>query len=156
MNKQIENIIVETLTWFDNVKREDENITVLKHEAPEPLRNSIYNAHGDRFPDDWIYDKYHSILNALTSYTIENADDMEEKRAEIVDGLVDVYTSDLTAWLNSHNSNVYYLTRAQEEYGAQTDGFKLLMSAQYMAIDEIYEEVVSYLKAEAGKEEEEK
>src|SRR3990167_5483241 len=147
MNKQIENIIVETLTWFDNVKREDENITVLKHEAPEPLRNSIYNAHGDRLPDDWIYDKYHSILDALAGYTIESADDIDEQRAEIVDGLVDVYTFDLTAWLNSHNSNVYYLTQAQEEYGAQTDGFQLLMSAQYVAIDEIYSEAMSYLTA---------
>ena len=149
MKKQtIEKVINDTLAQFEVVKRGDNSIVVLKQDAPEALRDSVHSAHGDRLPDDWIYDKYQSILSTLAGYTITDADGLEDNRAEIVDGLVDVYTSDLTAWLNSHNANVYYMTEAQEEYGAQTDGFKLLMSAQYMAIDEIAGEVISYLQAQ--------
>ena len=144
----MERVVNDALAQFEYVKRGEESITILKSEAPEALRDSVRAAHGDRLPNNWIHDKYHSILDALSGYTIEDMDDVEENRAEIVDGLVDVYTSDLTAWLNSHNANVYYLTQAQEEYGAQEDGFKLLIMAQYAAIDDIASEVISYLQAQ--------
>ena len=141
----MQKIIEDTLAFFEQKKRGDENIIVLKSEAPKALRDSVMDAHGDRLPNDWIYNQYYSILETLSNYTIESADDIEENRSEIVDGLVDVYTSDLTAWLNSDNRNVYYMTEAQEEYGNQADGFKLLAMAQYKAIDEIFSEVESYL-----------
>jgi len=137
------NKIDETLKHFKTQKRGDDTITVLKDGAPEDLLESIHQAHGDRLPDDWVYDKYHSILDAISGY---DNDDLDEIRPEIVDGLVDVYTSDLTAWLHSSNYNVYYMTEAQEEYGAQEDGFKLLQMAQYKAIDEIYGYVQNYLE----------
>src|SRR3990167_4439657 len=124
--KTMEQVINNTLAQFTTVKRGEDTITILKDTAPEELRNSVREAHGDRLPNDWIYQKYYHILDALSGYTIENIDGVEDNRGEIVDGLVDVYTSDLTAWLNSHNANVYYITEAQEEYGAQVDGFKIL------------------------------
>lgn len=151
MKKQtMEEVINDTLAQFEYVKRGEASIIILKHGAPEALRDSVLNAHGDRLPDDWIYNKYHGVLDAFAGYTIEDADGLDDNRAEIVDGLVDVYTSDLTAWLNSHNANVYYLTEAQEEYGAIEDGFKLLMLAQYKAIDEIAGEVIAYLTAQVA------
>lgn len=149
MKKQtMEQIINEALSQFEIVKRGDNDIVVLKREAPEALRDSVHKAHGDRLPKDWIYDKYHSIIDAFAGYAIEDTDGLDENRPEIVNGLVDVYTGDLTAWLNSSIYNVYYMTEAQEEYGPETDGFKLLMSAQYKAIDDIAGEVISYLTAQ--------
>lgn len=151
----MENTIKEALSYFTTktLKGGDDTIVVLKDDAPESLRDSIHEAHGDRMPDDWIYGKYQSILADLSGYTITCADDIEENRAEIVDGLVDAYTSDLTAWLNISPHNVYYMTEAQEEYGAQEDGFKILQMAQYKAIDEIYGEVANYLKSKQEAEE---
>lgn len=151
--KKMNKLINETLKYFSTVKRGDEIITILQDTAPKALRDSVHQAHGDRLPDDWIFDKYVEILERLAEYELTNVDSLEENRAEIVDGLVDVYTSDLTAWLNKDNRNVYYLTEAQEEYGQQEDGFKLLAMAQYMAINEIYSEVVSYLRAQVDAEE---
>jgi len=151
MTKTIE----KALSWFESVKRGEENITILKSGAPEALHDSVMKAHGDRLPDNWIYDKYESILDAFGQYDIEDAEQLEDNRAEIVDGLVDVYTSDLTEWLNSNNSNVYYLTEALEDLDGK-DGFRALMMAQYKAIDEIFSEVAGYLAAEeekAGEEE---
>lgn len=145
----MEQIIRKTLEQFTTKKREGEveSIIILKDTAPEALRDSIMQAHGDRLPDDWIYETYCSILETLSGYTIESADDLEEHRPEIVDGLVDVYTQDLTAWLSRHPSNVYYIEAAREEYGStDNDGFKMLQIAQYKAIDEIYGEVAEYIK----------
>lgn len=51
----------------------------------------------------------------------------------------DIYTSDLTKWLNSHPSKVYYLTEVLEEYGDIKDGFKLLSLAQIRAKEEVYQ-----------------
>ena len=145
----MEKIINDTLAQFELIKRGDDNIIILKSEAPEALRDSVRSAHGDSMPNDWIYNKYQSVLEALSGYTINSIDDLSENLPEIVDGLVDVYTSDLTAWLNSKNSNVYYLTEALQEWGGNdADGFRLLMLAQYKAIDEIASEVITYLTAQ--------
>jgi hypothetical protein len=146
---KIEKIITEALTHFESKKRHgtDDEIILLKISAPEALRDSVREAHGNRLPDDWIYQKYHDLLAAFSERDIKSLDDFEETRTEIVDGHVDIYTSDLTAWLNGHNTNVYYLTEVLEE-GGVTDGFRLLMQAQYKAIDEIASEVVDYITAQ--------
>jgi hypothetical protein len=133
------------INQFETKKRGEDTITVFKDNATQELKNSVYKAHGDRLPTDWIFDKYLEILEDLSNYTINSIDDVEEYRSEIVDGLVDVYTSDLTSWLNSSNYNVYYIEESQKEYGAQEDGFKMLSMAQYKAIDDIYSYVISLL-----------
>ena len=141
----MQKIIKKYLSQLENKKRGEETITVFADNASEELKASVRAAHGEQLPSDWVFDIYQSILDALGQYTIERIDDVEENRAEIVDGLVDCYTSDLTAWLNSSNYNVYYMTEAQEEYGAEIDGFKILSMAQYKAIDDIFSEVVALL-----------
>lgn len=142
LSKKIE----KYLACFKYKKRDNgEGFMHLIDNPPEELRESVYKAHGDRLPDDWIYDKYHSILESFSQYDINDIDDIDEARAEIVDGLVDVYTHDLTGWLHSHNSNMYYLGEAREEFGQAENGFNLLMMAQYRAIDEIFGEVVDLL-----------
>lgn len=130
---------------FETKKRNEDTITVFKTNRSEELQDSVYKAHGDRLPNDWIFSTYCGILGSISDYTINTIDDIEDNRSEIVDGLVDVYTSELTAWLNSHNENVYYIEEVQKEYGMQEDGFKLLAMAQYMAIDEIFSEVINLL-----------
>ena len=126
---------------------EEKTITVFADDASEKLKDGVYKAHGELMPSDWIFEKYREILDDLTNYDINNIDDVEENRGEIVDGLVDVYTSDLTAWLNSNNYWVEYLGEAVSELGA-SDGFAILSGAQYKAIDEIYSEVINLLSQE--------
>lgn len=143
-------LLNETLGYFEVKKRGEDDIVVLKPEAPQALKDSIRAAHGDRLPDDWIYNKYQSIVSNLSGYTISNTDDLEENRPEIVDGLVDVYNNDRTAWLASHLGNAALVDEARAEYGGDcSDVFDMIGKGQYYAIDQIYSEVVSYLTAEA-------
>ncbi|MFA6991923.1 MAG: hypothetical protein WC269_01420 [Candidatus Gracilibacteria bacterium] len=139
-------IINDTLAFFEQKKRDNgDAFYILKTETPQELRDSVRASHGERLPNNWIYEKYHDILDAFSGYTIESPDDLEKNRAEIVDDLVDVYTSDLTAWLNESPHNIYFIDEAREEYGPSDDAFKCLQMAQYKAIDDIASYVVSYL-----------
>ncbi len=100
--------IEKYLNQFETKERGEKTITVFKDESEE-LKNSVYKAHGDRLPNDWIFDKYESILSTLSGYEINNEDDLNNNRPEIVDSLVDIYTNNLTEWLADNNHNVYYL-----------------------------------------------
>ncbi len=53
------------------------------------------------------------------------------------DADTDVYTSDLTEWLNESDKHVEYLGEAVREFG-ETDGFKILQAAQYLAREKVY------------------
>lgn len=135
------------LSFFEQKKRGDDTITILKNNAPAELQESVHNAHGNRLPNDWIYDKYESILSNISGY--DDYSNIDNIRPEIVDGLVDCYTSNLTEWLNDNNSNVYYISEALENFGnGNNDGFALLAQAQYLAIDEIFSKVASLLEKE--------
>ena len=64
----------------------------------------------------------------------EAINNFEENMFEMCDSMVDVYTSDLTEWLNNRTQNTYYLDEVITE---AEDGFSLLAMAQYRAIEEI-------------------
>ena len=131
---------------FKSKQRDNgENFVILKPNAPEELRESVRAAHVHKFPNDWIYGTYADLIQRLTDYEINSIDDVENYRAEIVDGYVDVYTAKLTKWLADDVSNVDYLTEAIDEYGNQKDGFQLLAMAQYRAIDEVYGYIINLL-----------
>lgn len=137
--------ITEYTKQFTTTKRGDETIVIFNNESNE-LHNSVMGAHETRLPNDWIFEKYLEILERLGEYDIESIDNIEDNRHEIVDGIVDIYTSDLTAWLNDSNMNVEYLSEALEEYGKPESGFQVLTQAQYKAIDDIFNYVLELLQ----------
>jgi hypothetical protein len=57
----------------------------------------------------------------------------------------DLSTSELTAWLHSLQSRVYYLTQALVNYGPFRDGFQLLAAAQMTEKEEVFQQVVAAL-----------
>lgn len=144
---ELSKIIEETASYFEADKRTDgtDFVKCDWEKAPKELRDSVREAHGDRFPNDWIYATYSSILDRLGDYTIEHAEHLDDYRHEIVDSLVDCYTHDLEKWLADSNS--HYIDAVITEYGYTPDsgGAGILAQAQYMAIDEIYGEVQRFI-----------
>lgn len=146
--------IKQALDKFD-IKTRDNGDTFVcfksSVDSNDPLWRSVYRAHGGKLPNDWIFNKYYDVLDTLGQYNIatEGMDAIHDNFTEIVDGLVDVYTHDLTGWLHSHNENVYYLGEAMSEYEPE-DGLALLSMAQYKAIEEIAQEVINYLENNHG------
>lgn len=124
-----------------------ESFVYVKEGAPnaEFILQYVREAHDGRLPDDWVYGTFADLLSNISEYDVETPDDLDNVRHEIVDSYVDVYTHELTKWLHSSVHNVEYLGRVQEEYGTETDGYRLLAMAQYMAIDEVMNHVVQML-----------
>ena len=137
------------LDCFETKKRDvGETFVCLKdNDKPVKLHDSIRVAHGDKLPNDWTFGTYADLLQKITEYDLNTIEDLEDIRHEIVDGYVDVYTYQLTAWLAEDINNVNYITDALESEIEMREGFQLLALAQFMAIDEVMNEVVSLLSA---------
>lgn len=135
--KTINELAEESLEWFVTDTRDDgEKFTKTKDGRPKWLTDLIFTAHGDMMPDDH---RYKFIEEALELIADQDADiDCPEIEA-------DIYTSDLTKWLNSRNDRVYYLSEALENSDI-TDGFQLLMMAQSIEREEIYYSVLNSLR----------
>jgi hypothetical protein len=107
------------------------------------MTDIIHAGHLDAFPNDESYIACEHIIDAIAELDAEvfENDEALENLDEIEPSC---YTSDLTAWLNSNNSYVYYLTQALEESGIK-DGFQLLTYAQSIWLREMTEAIVSAL-----------
>ena len=113
----------------------------MKDGSPDWMRdNVIFPAHDDKMPDDTTYRFIEMAVDAIAD--CENEDEIEERIFEIEP---DIYTSDLTAWLNERNDHVYYLTEALEEMDIK-DGFALLSAAQAIQIREVAFSVLGSLQ----------
>ena len=141
---KIKTVIKKYSNQFESKTRDNgERYIILKDGASEKLQNAVYEAHGELMPNDWIFSTFSSILSGLEGYEVECLEDIETYRHEIVDSLVDVYTSGLTSQLNSSVYFISYIDEAVKEYGATEN---VLMVAQYMAIDEVFSEVINLLE----------
>lgn len=134
------------LMMFDRKTRDNgDSFVILGDNATKLLCESVRDAHGERLPNDWTYGTYADLMQQVTEYELNTIDDLEDVRHEIIDSYVDIYTDKLTEWLHDNVNNVHYLTDAMEQ--AEGDGFNLLQMAQYMAIEEVMNEVVSLLSS---------
>jgi hypothetical protein len=116
----------------------------LKDDAPGWMTTVCRKAHDDAriLPDDWRYAFIEDAVDALAAYG-----DPDDARDSLEP---DIYTSDLTAWLHSRNSRVYYLSEALTEYGPFRDGFQLLAATQMIEKEEVFQQVVDALAEVKG------
>ena len=122
-------------TFVEKIRTDGTKYWSTESEEAE-IKELCYAAHDDMMPDDW---KYRFIVDALD--LIADADDVDDVTIE-----PDVYTSDLTAWLASHNDRVEYLTRAIEDYEPK-DGFTALSIAQSIEREEVFYSVLSSIRS---------
>jgi hypothetical protein len=115
--------------------------------SPEWMEDVVRDAHdvrgGMMLPDDWRYGAIRAV-----AYRIAECEDVEEERADAIGGsLVDVYTSDLTAWLHSRPDRHGYCDDAAEEFGLDPARgiIGLMQLGQYAEYDEIWGSMVGAL-----------
>jgi len=132
----IQTIAQEMCDNFELVKRDDGSEFYRAKEIIDWQSDIVMEAHfdGDRMPNDDIYSRIDTFLSIFSGLD-EDATE-EDFRTLIYETEADVYTSDLTSWLNADNRNVYYLTEALEEYELK-EGFQVLSIAQKLYIEEI-------------------
>jgi hypothetical protein len=135
--------IDEFYAAFESDKRDDGNTFYkLKNGSPEWMTDVIHAVHDDKLPDDTVYEMIYQALSTLTELDEESGQD--EMMDAIYEMEPDVYTSNLTAWLNKRADHVYYLTEALEQFEIK-DGFAALSAAQKMQMDEIGSALINEL-----------
>lgn len=157
MNK--EELIKKLKEWnkTKTIKKGDKEILVFENEEVFKIfgreQDEVLNPFNN-YTYEWLSDFFYDLLDFL-EYCEEDVrnelktlnellEDFSDNIFEYADTRVDVYTSNLTEWLNDNPNNVYYLTEAREET-EETDGFKLLQIAQFKAIGELYNNALSII-----------
>jgi len=136
--------IKEMLESFDTVKKSNgEIIIILKVNSPEWVRDIVHKAHGDKLPDDWIYTWVYHTVDYIHGAYLDNVEEMEDLIPEIVDYLIDIYTSELTRWLHSRPDRICYIDEVEGR--GEMNGFDLLQAAQAVEIDEVVNIVIHEL-----------
>lgn len=152
MENENETTLMEVVTELYNAlttttRHNGDEIIVLDDEKKEDwMRDIIHEVHTSMdqgfLPDDTVYKFINRVLGDLMEADEDSdGDDLREMLFEIEP---DVYTSDLTAWLNARNDHVQYINRVKEEFGeGLDDGFQLLSAAQGFYIRDIGEALIT-------------
>lgn len=128
--------------FLDNFDTSRPNFYKLKKDT-EWQMDIVYKCHMGRLPDNRIYKQiYHTLLNFAE---LPDDADIDDYREAVNNIEPDVYTSDLTEWLNENITNIYYLTEAINS--GVNDGFHLLAVAQQL----FYQEIANILLEELHK-----
>lgn len=119
-------------------------------DRPDWVYDAVMEAHDGEMPDDWRYD----ICDSLFAEIDEDTD--EDDLHEIVDGLVDVYNADRTAWLAGNLYRASWVDEAAEEFGIPDDGgiFGLIGMGQYLCIRQMAQIIFDAIKENAEEEDE--
>lgn len=151
MNKEIK----------EKIKRIEKQANIYLKNREEGEENSIFQL--DVEADNIILAIASEINARVTKTFLETIKDISEDISYILDSYIledniksvdelkgllteielepDVYTSDLTEWLNEDIKNVYFLSEALQEFNP-IDGFKALSQAQATYKRQILEEVI--------------
>ena len=147
MTDQLHKIAAEAYACFETATRDNGSEFVrVKEGSPEWVTDLVRKAHGDDFlPDDWRYETIRSALGFIadeaTDKSAPTSDrDPDDASAEFADSQVDVYTSELIAWMGSNLRRVGYVDEAVEEYGGELAGdiVRQIMLGQYAEAEEVY------------------
>ena len=114
----------------------------------EIQQNLIQPLHDEEWPNDWRYSTIYFLL--LDFVECEDRDEVEDRRFQIVDGLVDVYNADRVRWLGE---NLNRGLVESDHADGQENIFELIGLAQYEVINDMAYKLLDYID-ENKKEEE--
>lgn len=141
----IRKLSAEAYGYLERACRGDGSMYVCrKNGSPEWVTDLCRDAHGDSFPDDWIYEQ---IANCLESI-LDN--DCEYGARDAAESAGDVYSSDLLDWARGRG---WYVDEAIRD-GARTMDAAIMQGQQTM-IGEIFDSIVTFLSNMADDLEEE-
>jgi hypothetical protein len=145
--KTISSLALELYKAFESKERTDgTQFNCLKDGSPEWMTKVIHAVHGKKLPDDTTYSMIEQCAAAIAELGDyeSNEDNARDRVSEIEP---DVYTYDLTKWLNARVDHVEYLSEAIKQFGGDLDGYKALAVAQSLQIQEVGQSLISELAA---------
>ena len=153
--RTVQELAQELAEAFEGATRTDgAKYRRLKDGSPEWMSDVIREAHGDMLPDDWRYECIEDAAVAIAD--ADGADELDELEFEFSDN-VDVYSSDLIAWLGSHGHRQGYCDDAVDELGYDGKGGieSVIRCGQFLERREVFASVLRQLEELAEDEEDE-
>lgn len=146
MNIQ-ETTLEKARSYFTTTQRGDETISIFKDDMrDEPIaiaiREAMRSVDGDM---DYIFSTAVSILDSLADFT-DSIHDIDDIIHEIADSLVDIYTTNLTAWLAMNLSHLNFVNDALGEFGSNLTIENAISVGQYNQIRELATALVAVLE----------
>jgi hypothetical protein len=119
---------------FHNLSRADGSAYWhLTSDAPEWLRDAVYQAHDGELPNDWRFETCADIWEILQE-ALHYGTDLDDVCAQAADRLTPVYTWEQLAWFQDDTSRFNWIDEALATYGQPENGGEMLMQAIGLAI----------------------
>lgn len=120
-----------------DTRNDGEAFVTLTDDHPEWLKDAIYEAHRETFPNDWIYEECFRAVEAFDAGELTDTDDA----MSYTDARVDVYTRDLFQWAADFCLTDTWSEAEAEasDAGLPDDMVQRLTCIQYAAIRHIAE-----------------
>ena len=139
---ELQKLAQEVRKYFEDHPHK-ENTFRMKDEAPQWVRDMVFEAHEDFAPDDYKYNYVVEALDALASGDIEG----ETLEPE-------VYNYQLLNWLGSNMKRIGYVDEAREDCGPSEGIMQDIMMGQRKEKLEVFNIVRSCLEERAEEKEE--
>ena len=110
------------LNEFEQVTRTNGNKIWVINDMKTPLYEAIKKAHGNRLPNDFIFETAHDYLQKITEYDEIN----EDTQNEIIESLLDFENYKLIQWLGNGGYNADYVNEAVNEQGGRCNDFNII------------------------------
>lgn len=140
----------ELAAAFEEAVRQNGSKYVRLHDGrPQWMQDAVREAHNGLMPDDQKYRMIQEVADAMAGIDPDDDPDPDGSLNEQLDGLVDVYNTDLADWLASApNHRGDYVNRALGEFDAKTYD-KALAIGQYLEYEEIADLLAAFLRKQA-------
>ncbi len=107
------------------------------------LTDLVYDCHDEELPNDW---RYHVIVSLIIGIGEADCTIDSDALSDIVDGQVEVYSSDLARWLADNPSRSAYIDAARDEFGGLSDDiFEQIKCGQYVCIMDMAHKLAAFL-----------
>lgn len=119
--------------------------------ARELVQKIHFDVFNGMFPNDWVYEKTHALVDSIEEY-----DDPSDYLWEIVVSNVDIYTYDLLMWVGSNLQFMGWVDEAFSTWGTEIDSLtQAIQMGQYEALSAMASVILQFMEdAEADEEEE--
>lgn len=136
--------VSELLSHFvANTRDNGKRFYTLADNCPKDVQDLVMDCHEGELPNDWRYDVIVSLLHSIKDTDTLDSDTI----SDIVDGEVEVYNSCLAQWLADDASRSEYIDEARIEFGDLDDDiFRQIACGQYVAIQTVMSEIMSFLE----------
>jgi len=114
-------------------------------QSVDDLATFVHELHDEELPNDWRYEKIVEICEAIAEYDADT--EWSDAAHEITDGLVSVFTFELTEWIADYGSRLSYCDQVLEDGLISADArmYDRLIVGQYECIKQMVDMIMSKL-----------